>query len=813
MTVAHPALLLAGLLAVVTPIIIHILFRRRRKPIPWAAMRFLLDAYRQQRRRTQLQQIILLTLRCLLIALVALALARPSFDAGSALSAGTGGRTIYLVVDTSLASATTNTETGETALDIAKAKAAELLADFNQADRVALVTTGSPARARVLPPSADAAGVRSVVEQLEPTAARADLAGAFALIAQDIQSTDANLSPVTVALLSPLTRGSLDVTAPLEPMLSAAAQQTPVSIVRFSNNSEQGLSPQLQTSNTWVSSVQPIRRVLVPGDAAGSDRTVLVSLERDSTSEPFTTPVRLLLASSQDADSEPTLLGRVDATFNEGERTTNVRINLGSAAADVLRAAVGDAALIAQLDRDSNDLDNTRAAPIAVRDAIRVGIVARRGASFGSSPTAPDRGAAALTSAQWWTLALTPTQRTTSTSASTSVDIVNVDPAQIDRPVLLGLDAMIITEPDLVGGGGWDLVADFTRAGGMLIVTPAADVQTQLWLDNFERAFGFPFTLSREPMSLDQDAARVRVPDAQPDLLRVVAAELADIAPSAAALQWLTIERSTQSVDTDPLSGASVLLQLQTGSETTPWILAAPVPQLAGDQRSFDPGLVVLFTSAVDVGWTTLPLSSLMVPLAQELIRQGVGQADAQGQSIAGTRWSLSRTARAYGVGALSASIGSYPINLTDTGISNDPIRRAGVVRVTNASGETVAIDAINPALGAGDTTPLDPRALDAALAGALGSSDPEIIRSISDTDSATAFDSQENGKQFAAQLLLAALVIAAIELVLARVFSVPERGRASLIDKVRSATLGADPARSPTESGNRRAHQRGDAA
>ena len=70
MSVIHPALLAAGALAVSIPIIIHLLFRRRRKPVVWGAMRFLLEAYRRQRRRLTLEQIILLATRCLIVLLI-----------------------------------------------------------------------------------------------------------------------------------------------------------------------------------------------------------------------------------------------------------------------------------------------------------------------------------------------------------------------------------------------------------------------------------------------------------------------------------------------------------------------------------------------------------------------------------------------------------------------------------------------------------------------------------------------------------------------------------------------------------------------
>ena len=59
------------------PIIIHLLNRRRFRKIDWAAMEFLLQALKKNRRRIRLEGLILLALRILLIGLIGLAIARP----------------------------------------------------------------------------------------------------------------------------------------------------------------------------------------------------------------------------------------------------------------------------------------------------------------------------------------------------------------------------------------------------------------------------------------------------------------------------------------------------------------------------------------------------------------------------------------------------------------------------------------------------------------------------------------------------------------------------------------------------------------
>lgn len=72
----NPALLFGGL-AVASPIIIHLLSKRKFKILEWAAMDFLLEAERRNRRRVRLEQLILLLLRCLAMLLIALMVSRP----------------------------------------------------------------------------------------------------------------------------------------------------------------------------------------------------------------------------------------------------------------------------------------------------------------------------------------------------------------------------------------------------------------------------------------------------------------------------------------------------------------------------------------------------------------------------------------------------------------------------------------------------------------------------------------------------------------------------------------------------------------
>ena len=77
----NPWMLLGGL-AIASPILIHLLNKRRFKIVEWAAMDFLFEADKKNRRRVRMENFILLALRCLALLLLALLLARPFLPSG-----------------------------------------------------------------------------------------------------------------------------------------------------------------------------------------------------------------------------------------------------------------------------------------------------------------------------------------------------------------------------------------------------------------------------------------------------------------------------------------------------------------------------------------------------------------------------------------------------------------------------------------------------------------------------------------------------------------------------------------------------------
>ena len=129
---------IAGLIAATAPVLIHLLNRRRFRVTEWAAMQFLREAVRRNRRFLRLRDLLLLTLRTLALALVGLALARPFFS--SAFSTLTPNQPIHAVVvlDNSLSMGYQKLD-GSVLLDEAKSRVREFLNELPQGSIVSLI--------------------------------------------------------------------------------------------------------------------------------------------------------------------------------------------------------------------------------------------------------------------------------------------------------------------------------------------------------------------------------------------------------------------------------------------------------------------------------------------------------------------------------------------------------------------------------------------------------------------------------------------------------------------------------------------------
>jgi Aerotolerance regulator N-terminal len=230
---AHPAYLW-GLAATALPILVHLFNQRRPRPLAFGAIDFVLRSHRQKARRLRLRQILLLALRCLLIAAIAVALARPSLQPkGGVAAAPAGPQATALVLDASLSM---RYRVGPASL-FARAKSEALLAlDRLGPDEPAIVGLcagpggflGGPLAA----PSFDRVAQRRVLQAAQPTYLGSDLTTCLAQAARALGE-----SPVAgkrIIAFGDLAAHSirLDAPAPLVPPPAQANGAAPSPSIR-----------------------------------------------------------------------------------------------------------------------------------------------------------------------------------------------------------------------------------------------------------------------------------------------------------------------------------------------------------------------------------------------------------------------------------------------------------------------------------------------------------------------------------------------------------------------------------------------------
>ncbi len=173
--------MLAGLAGVAIPVVIHLLNRRRTTVVDWGAMQFL-ELGRRARLKFQLSELLLLAGRMALLAIVALALARPFWIANqpeARAAEGAGGmaffggprRDVVLVID---GSGSMSRRVGQTTVrDLALAWARQFIARLGAGDSVAVLVAKDRVTPLVAPASFDMKRVAAALALVPRAADRA----------------------------------------------------------------------------------------------------------------------------------------------------------------------------------------------------------------------------------------------------------------------------------------------------------------------------------------------------------------------------------------------------------------------------------------------------------------------------------------------------------------------------------------------------------------------------------------------------------------------------------------------------------------
>lgn len=131
--------LLGGVLAIAIPIIIHLFHKSRFKQVKWGAMHLLEAVIRQNQRRIQMEQWILLAIRCAIPLLLALLMARPLWKGAAKLLGDTKTSTIILLDNSYSMEAA---RAGTSNWSLARDEAVRIVSELKQGSEVAIGLMG-----------------------------------------------------------------------------------------------------------------------------------------------------------------------------------------------------------------------------------------------------------------------------------------------------------------------------------------------------------------------------------------------------------------------------------------------------------------------------------------------------------------------------------------------------------------------------------------------------------------------------------------------------------------------------------------------
>ena len=186
MSFLYPAML-AGLAAVSVPVIIHFLNKFRVRTTDWGAMRFLLDSVRKNEKRVKIEDLILLILRCLLVALAVFAFARPVLKA-LAVGGGDSDEPVAAIVLLDNSASMGQSAGAGTVFDQAKREVTTWLDKQPGQSLAALYLVSDRTEALIPKPGADMGLFRKMLSEAEISDRGSDLAQAVRLAVENLKT-------------------------------------------------------------------------------------------------------------------------------------------------------------------------------------------------------------------------------------------------------------------------------------------------------------------------------------------------------------------------------------------------------------------------------------------------------------------------------------------------------------------------------------------------------------------------------------------------------------------------------------------------
>jgi hypothetical protein len=564
-------LMLVGTIAVVVPIAIHLIGRRRARVVRFAALDFLLATKRRTARRLRLRERILLAVRALVCLAIAIALAKPFTScARKGPQVTRGPQAAVIVIDDSFASG--YQIDGRPWLRGAAVEARRIITQLGPEAEVAIVRTSQGAE---LPAelTRDHIRLRDQLRALEPSARPADTTHALATAAQLLAASSHKRK--TVYLLSLLAKSGLTGDRPW-------GKDGPGLVV-------------LDLRPPALPNLAVTKLEVAPDPTAGSRGLAFDAEVGNFSAAPAKVELALSIASRVVARGELDLgagerkVKRFIATLPANTRATDASVSIGTAPDTTNPGALA--------------IDDTRWVTARVRDEIRVLLV------DGDPRTVRHDDELFYLEA-----ALRPGDREdsgTEVRTITTEELAGIDPkarAHGAPAIDLGdFDVVVLANVPALPPDRVELLADWVRAGGGILIAPGDRVDAAAYdhsmLPILPQSLADPIDATWGATPGERASRALHLVKWEAD--HPIFAPFAKDAPELADATFYKISLLGPTTNT---TDRKVLARFTNGA-------AALV------EASIGAGHTLLFTSTLDRDWNDLPIHPGYLPLVQQAVR------------------------------------------------------------------------------------------------------------------------------------------------------------------------------------------------
>ncbi len=604
-----PWLLLGGLALLVVPIIIHLLNKRKFRTLDWAAIDFLLEADKMNRRRIRLENLLLLALRCLAVLLIALLLSRPfrpKTFADGALQSVRFERIVVLDDSLSMLAVDEN----RSSFDVAKKTVENLVESLRSADSdesFSLVRLSQPDRPVIRGVQLNEESVRDLVgdiQSLEPSDSPVRLEGAMLEIEKLLRIEPEYVNRV-VYFVSDLRSRDWDFAA------SDEAQGARETLDRIANKSVGcfivDAGNQNPGGNIVVSSVAPKDKVLIAGvqtpfevtvanNGPSEVKNVQVSFSAGE-SLPLTDKIERIPSNSTKTVPFSFTFAKPDSDPSATTKTSEaVRIRV---------AVTADG----QGNRDQLREDNSQFFAARFERGIRTLLVdGDPSASYGQSETFSLKRA------------LAPPGDLLSGVSLDVVTEVEFDSVKLDDYRVIYLCNLYrLTETRRAAIEKW------VEAGGALVLCVGDQIDEHVYNDTLYQD-GEGLLPGKLIGVLGDESEKTwvnfRVSNANHPALSVFAGEKNPFASWVKVFRWWSIEPNAEQV----AKGEVVVSARFSDPQNSPAVL----------EKQFGEGRVILVATPADRDWNNWPLDPSYLIFSQELTRYAVNKANLDGTITVG---------------------------------------------------------------------------------------------------------------------------------------------------------------------------------